>query len=173
MFPKYTQAIAATGEIAERCKFDLPIGNSQMPKVPLPDGITASQHLRDKAIQGAIRLYGEILPVIQERLDQELEIIAQRGFEPLFLSVEDVLNFARQTSVPFSSRGSAAALLVARCLGISSPDPLRLNLYFECFLNPARTTPPYIVLIRISAPAGATRSSSMSLIHMAQSAWQS
>jgi DNA polymerase III alpha subunit len=66
------------------------------------------------------------------------------GFEPIFLIVEDVLNFARQTGVPFSSRGSAASSLVAHCLGITSPDPLRLNLYFERFLNPARATPPDI-----------------------------
>ena len=143
-FQRYPQAIAATSEIAERCKFDLPIGTSQMPKVPLPDGVTAAQHLREKATQGAIQLYGEITPVIQERLDHELEIIARMGFEPIFLIVEDLLNFARQKGVPFSSRGSAASSLVAHCLGITSPDPLRLNLYFERFLNPARTTPPDI-----------------------------
>jgi DNA polymerase III alpha subunit len=143
-FQEYLQAIAATGEIAERCEFDLPIGSSQMPKVPLPHGVTAAQHLRDKATEGAIQLYGEITPVIQDRLDHELEIISRMGFEPVFLIVEDVLNFARQTGVPFSSRGSAASSLVAHCLGITSPDPLRLNLYFERFLNPARTTPPDI-----------------------------
>lgn len=66
------------------------------------------------------------------------------GFEPVFLIVEDVLDFARQKGVPSSSRGSAASSLVAHCLGITSPDPLRLNLYFERFLNPARTTPPDI-----------------------------
>ena len=143
-FQQYPQAIAATNEIAERCKFDLPIGSSQMPKVPLPDGVTAEQHLRGKATRGAIQLYGEITPVIQDRLDHELEIIARMGFEPIFLIVEDVLNFARQKGVPFSSRGSAASSLVAHCLGITSPDPLRLNLYFERFLNPARTTPPDI-----------------------------
>jgi DNA polymerase III subunit alpha len=143
-FQQYPEALAATSEIAERCKFDLPIGSSQMPKVTLPNGVTAAQHLRDKATRGAIRLYGEITPVIQNRLDHELEIIARMGFEPIFLIVEDVLNFARQKGVPFSSRGSAASSLVAHCLGITSPDPLRLNLYFERFLNPARTTPPDI-----------------------------
>jgi DNA polymerase III alpha subunit len=50
------------------------------------------------------------------------------GYEPIFLIVEDILNFARQTGVPHSSRGSAASSLVAHCLGITSPDPLRLNL---------------------------------------------
>jgi len=143
-FQQYPQAIAATGEIAERCKFDLPIGSSQMPRVLLPDGVTAAQHLRAKATQGAIQLYGEITPLIQDRLDHELEIIARMGFEPIFLIVEDVLNFARQKSIPFSSRGSAASSLVAHCIGITSPDPLRHNLYFERFLNPARTTPPDI-----------------------------
>ena len=143
-FKKYPEALTTTLEIAERCRFELPIGGSQMPTVPLPDGVTATQHLREKATQGAKRLYGEITPAIQERLDHELEIIARMGFEPIFLIVEDVLNFAMQTGVPFSSRGSAASSLVAHCLGITSPDPLRLNLYFERFLNPARATPPDI-----------------------------
>jgi DNA-directed DNA polymerase III PolC len=143
-FKGYPEALAATMEIAERCKFDLPIGRPQMPTVPLPAGVTASQHLRDKAIMGAKHLYGEITPAIQARLDHELEVIARMGFEPIFLIVEDIMDFARQTGVPFSSRGSAASSLVAHCLGITSPDPLRLNLYFERFLNPARTPPPDI-----------------------------
>jgi len=143
-FKGYPEALAATLEIAERCKFDLPIGKSQMPTVPLPVGVTAAQHLRNKATEGAKNLYSEITPVIQARLDHELEVIARMGFEPIFLIVEDIMDFARQTGVPFSSRGSAASSLVAHCLGITSPDPLRLNLYFERFLNPARSTPPDI-----------------------------
>lgn len=143
-FKEYPEALAATMEIAERCKFDLPIGKSQMPTIPLPVGVTAAQHLRNKATEGAKSIYGEITPVIQTRLDHELEVIARMGFEPIFLIVEDIMDFARQTGVPFSSRGSAASSLVAHCLGITSPDPLRLNLYFERFLNPARSTPPDI-----------------------------
>lgn len=143
-FRDYPRALAATLEVAERCRFDLPVGRSQMPTVPLPAGVSASQHLREKATLGARRLYGEITAEIQERLDHELEIIARMGFEPVFLIVEEVLRFARQKGVPFSSRGSAASSLVAHCLGITSPDPLRLNLYFERFLNPARATPPDI-----------------------------
>lgn len=143
-FHQYPEALAATIEIAERCSFDLPIGISQMPTVPLPDGVPVAQYLREKAYQGAARLYGEITLPIQERLDHELNIIARMGFEPIFLIVEDVLDFARQMGIPYSSRGSAASSLVAHCLGITSPDPIRLNLYFERFLNPARTTPPDI-----------------------------
>lgn len=143
-FRKFPEALSATMEIAERCRFDLPIGKSQMPVVPLPPGVTVTEHLRNKATEGARKLYGEITPVIQARLDHELDTIARMGFEPIFLIVEDILNFARETGVPYSSRGSAASSLVAHCLGITSPDPLRLNLYFERFLNPARVTPPDI-----------------------------
>ncbi|MEP7133569.1 MAG: aminotransferase class V-fold PLP-dependent enzyme [Chloroflexota bacterium] len=143
-FQEFPEALNATMEIAERCKFNLPIGKSQMPIVPLPDGVTAAQHLRNKATEGATKIYGEITPIIQARLDHELDTIARMGFEPIFLIVEDILNFARETGVPYSSRGSAASSLVAHCLGITSPDPIRLNLYFERFLNPARTTPPDI-----------------------------
>ena len=143
-FKEFPEALQATMEIAERCHFDLPLGKSQMPVVPLPEGVTAAQHLRDRATAGAIEIYGEITPQIQTRLDHELEVISHLGFEPIFLIVEDILNFARETGVPYSSRGSAASSLVAHCLGITSPDPLRLNLYFERFLNPARVTPPDI-----------------------------
>ena len=143
-FKEFPEALHASMEIAERCCFDLPLGKSRMPIVPLPEGVTISRHLRDKATTGAKELYGEITPQIQARLDHELEVIERMGFEPIFLIVEDILNFARETGVPYSSRGSAASSLVAHCLGITSPDPLRLNLYFERFLNPARVTPPDI-----------------------------
>jgi DNA-directed DNA polymerase III PolC len=143
-FKHFTKALQATQEIAERCKFDLPIGVPHMPAIPLPPGQTATQALRERAEAGARKLYGEITPEIRARLEHEIAVIAGMGFEPIFLIVEDILDFARQTGVPYSSRGSAASSLVAHCLGITSPDPLRLNLYFERFLNPARATPPDI-----------------------------
>ncbi|MBN1305099.1 MAG: DNA polymerase III subunit alpha [Anaerolineales bacterium] len=143
-FSGFPAALAKTEEIAERCRFDLPLGTANMPKVPLPKGLTQSQLLRRKAEAGALQIYGKITPDIRSRLDHELETIARMGYEPIFLIVEDVLNYARETGVPYSSRGSAASSLIAHCLGITSPDPLRLNLYFERFLNPARQTPPDI-----------------------------
>ena len=143
-YPHFPAALAATEEIAARCKFDLPLGVAHMPTVPLPPGLTAAEYLRQKAEEGARRLYGEISAAVRARLDHELEVISRMGYEPIFLIVEEILDFARQTGVPFSSRGSAASSLVAHCLGITSPDPLRLDLFFERFLNPARSTPPDI-----------------------------
>ena len=143
-FRPYPKALEAIGELAERCRVDLPVGVPHFPEVPLPPGMTAAQHLRKKAEEGAKKLYGPITPVIRERLDHELEVISNLGFEPVFLIVEELLNFAREKNIPTASRGSASSSLVAHCLGITTPDPLALDLYFERFLNPARTTPPDI-----------------------------
>jgi DNA polymerase-3 subunit alpha len=144
LFKDQPTALAATGEIAGRCGFDLPLGIAHLPAVPLPAGRSAAQVLRTKAEEGARHLYGDLTPVIRQRLDQELKVISQHGFEPVFLIVEELLAFARREGIIFSSRGSAASSLVAHCLGITSPDPLHHDLYFERFLNPARSTPPDI-----------------------------
>ncbi len=138
------EAIKNTSKVAELCNWQLPLGEVHFPKIPLPPGMSISQVLREKAESGAKKRYKRISAEIQSRLDHELKIIAERGYEPIFLIVEELLNFARQQGVPFSSRGSAASSLVAYCLEITNPDPLELNLYFERFLNPARSSPPDI-----------------------------
>ena len=144
IFQDFPASLTTTMEIASRCELELPLGVPRFPKVPLPPGKSATQVLRQKAEAGARRLYGQITPEIRQRLDHELEVIAGRSFEPVFLVVEEILRYAREKNVPYSSRGSAASSLVAHCLGITSPDPLALDLFFERFLNPARTTPPDI-----------------------------
>jgi DNA-directed DNA polymerase III PolC len=143
-FKNYPAALAAQAEIAARCQIEFPLGGVRPPHIPLPPGTNASQLLRQKAEAGARRLYGQMSEAIQARLDHELQAISQLGFESVFLIVEEILDFARRSGVPSSSRGSAASSLVAHCLGITSPDPLRLDLYFERFINPARSKPPDI-----------------------------
>ena len=142
--PNFPQALAATQEISERCQLELSLGELHFPDIPLPDGVSSQELLRQKAQAGAIKLYGQITPELQAHIEHELSVIGEYGYTSLFLIVEEILNFARQQGIPFSSRGSAASSLVAHCLGITSPDPIRLNLYFERFLNPARATPPDI-----------------------------
>ncbi len=143
-FDDLPEALAAGGEIASRCRVKLPLGAAHFPQVELPEGMSADELLKQKAEAGALRLYGAISPPIRQRLDHELGVIAASGFAPLFLVMEEIIAFTRQAGVPYSSRGSAASSLAAHCLGITSPDPLRLNLYFERFLNPARSSPPDI-----------------------------
>ena len=166
-FEAFPEALAANQEILEMCSLELPLGKPHYPAFPMPDGEKAaagdaqtddssqllgtdgSQEqslalLRERAYQGAKQLYGELTPELEHRLEGELASIGGYGYSTLFLIVQDILAFARQRGIPFSSRGSAASSLVAHCLGITSPDPIRLNLYFERFLNPARATPPDI-----------------------------
>ena len=131
------EAIENTNRVAELCNWKLPLGEVHFPDIPLPPGKSVSQLLREKAESGAKKRYKRITAEIQSRLDHELKIIAERGYEPIFLIVEELLNYARQQGVPISSRGSAASSLVAYCLEITNPEPLSLNLYFERFLNPA------------------------------------
>jgi DNA-directed DNA polymerase III PolC len=144
LFEELPQALEASIEIASRCRLELPLGTAKFPQVPLPPGKTAIQVLRQKADAGARRLYGKITLEIRARLDHELNTIGERGYEAIFLIMEELIQYAHAIDVAVSSRGSAASSLVAHCLGITSPDPLRLDLYFERFLNPARSTPPDI-----------------------------
>lgn len=138
------EALNNIQQITERCNLTLPIGKTHFPTFPTPNDISQSEHLRNCAFAGAKAIYKTITPQIKDRLDYELSMISEMGYEPIFLIMEDVLNHARKLGIPTSSRGSAASSLVAHCLNITSPDPLALNLYFERFLNPARKKPPDI-----------------------------
>ncbi len=140
----YPNALAATVEIAAQCNLELPLGKALFPEFKLPENKTVDKWLAEEAERGAIRRYGELTRPLRERLQHELKVIAKRGYAPLFLIVQDIVNYAQRANIPISSRGSAASSLVAHCLGITSPDPMRLNLYFERFLNPARKSPPDI-----------------------------
>jgi DNA polymerase III subunit alpha len=143
-FSRLPEALDNLRKVEARCNLELPLGQTHFPTFPTPDGKTQSEYLRSKAYQGAKTIYKNFTPKITQRLDYELQIISDLGYEPVFLIVEDVLNYARKLDIPTSSRGSAASSLVAHCLNITSPDPIALNLYFERFLNPARKKPPDI-----------------------------
>lgn len=78
----------------------------------------------------------------QQRLDRELEIIAQRNFSAYFLICHDIVSFARRQQFEHVGRGSGANSIVAYCLSLTNVDPIELDLYFERFLNPQRSSPP-------------------------------
>jgi DNA polymerase-3 subunit alpha len=143
-FSQFPQAVKATLEIAERCSVALPISMPHYPEIELSSSQTSGEILRQKSYEGAAQRYGQLIPALRQRLDHELEVIRQSGYSSLFLMMAEIIDFTRREGIPFSSRGSAASSLVAYCLGITIPDPMRLNLYFERFLNPARATPPDI-----------------------------
>lgn len=148
-FADLPEALAGSRQVAERCRLELPVGTAHFPEFSLPPGKTVLDVLEQKARLGAHKIYApgpdQPLPgAVAARLDHELDVIAQTGYAALFLIVEDILSFARRKGILFASRGSAASSLVAHCLGITTPDPVAHNLYFERFLNPARHSPPDI-----------------------------
>ncbi len=128
-----------TEEIAERCRFELPLGKPQFPEFRTPDGSTATAFLRRLAWEGAQRLYRPPqLPAVHAQLDEELGIIGAVGYEDYFLITWDLLQECRRRGLEWITRGSAADSLVCYSLGISGVCPIRFELYFRRFLNRER-----------------------------------
>ena len=124
-FHEYPDALQTTAEIAERCRFEPAFGIHHFPE--LEEDAPPLDILQRKALAGAVQRYGQITPEIRQRIMHELGIIEESGFASIFLIMEDILQFCERADIPVSSRGSAGGSLVAHCLGITTPDPLRLK----------------------------------------------
>ncbi|AEN72878.1 DNA polymerase III, alpha subunit [Rhodothermus marinus SG0.5JP17-172] len=142
------EMMANTGEVADKCRFQLPTGKLLMPHYPIPPEYNGDMdaYLRDLVFEGGRRRYGDPLPHdVVERLEHELAIIKKMGFAGYFLIVQDFTTAARRLGVRVGpGRGSAAGSAVAYCLGITNIDPLKYDLLFERFLNPERVSMPDI-----------------------------
>ncbi len=148
LFGHVPGAIANTLAIAERCSVDLSFKGYRLPAFPLPEGETAAVFLRRLCAEGVQRRFGDqaFAPAITERLEYELGVISQMGFETYFLIVWDLCRFAREQGIWYNARGSAAGSMVAYALEITLVDPLQHGLIFERFLNPGRVSMPDIDL---------------------------
>jgi DNA polymerase-3 subunit alpha len=141
------EALVNTNEVADKCTFELPMGDLLMPHYPIPDGFeNMDAYLRHLAFERATERYGEDLPqTVVNRLDHELNIIADMGYSGYFLIVQDFTEAARELDVRVGpGRGSAAGSCVSYCLGITDVDPIEYDLLFERFLNPERVSMPDI-----------------------------
>ncbi len=141
------EALVTPNKVADKCKFDLPMGDLLMPHYPIPDEFEGmDEYLRHLTFQRAKERYGEPLPQqVVDRLNHELGIIADMGYSGYFLIVQDFTEAARELDVRVGpGRGSAAGSCVSYCLGITNVDPLEYNLLFERFLNPERVSMPDI-----------------------------
>jgi DNA polymerase III subunit alpha len=139
-------ALASTEEIAERCDVEIKLGQLLLPRFPTPDGVEPGEMLRELAIEGLRHRYGDPIPAeARERLDFELGVIADMGFESYFLIVWDFVKYAKENGIAVGpGRGSAAGSIVAFGLEITDLDPLANGLLFERFLNPGRKSMPDI-----------------------------
>ncbi len=140
LFPHCPAAIDNTVRIAQSCKTDWDFSAIIFPAYRNLSADKAMVELESRARSGARRRYGGIDKQVRARLQKELAIIGEKGFAHYFLVVEEIAAQSPRTC----GRGSAAASLVAYCLGITHVDPIRHNLFFERFLNPGRTDPPDI-----------------------------
>jgi DNA polymerase-3 subunit alpha len=145
-FSRWPEAVATTLEVAERCKVEIELGQLLLPRFPTPDGEEPAAMLRRLATEGLRRRYGDPAPAeARERLEFELSVIAEMGFDSYFLIVWDFVRYAKDSGIAVGpGRGSAAGSIVAYSLNITDLDPLANQLLFERFLNPARKSMPDI-----------------------------
>ncbi len=148
LFAEIPESLSNTVAIAERCKVDLSFKGYHLPEFPVPEGHTTGTYLRALCEQGARHRYGEraASPHIRERLDYELKVIHDMGFDAYFLIVWDLCRFAREQGIWYNARGSANGSIVAYTLEITLVDPIQHGLIFERFLNPGRISMPDIDL---------------------------
>lgn len=137
--------LAETVIVAERCHFDLGKLGYEYPQEIVPAGHTPTSWLRELTYQGAANRWPKgIAKETRAQLEHELKLIAVQKYEPFFLTVEDVVRFARQQGILCQGRGSAANSSVCYALGITEVDPARSNLLFERFISIERAEPPDI-----------------------------
>lgn len=148
IFAEVPEAIANTMLIAERCNLDLSFKGYHLPEFDVPAGYTPETTLRELCEAGLQRRYGSRAedPAVRQRLDYELGIIHQMGFDTYFLIVWDLCRYAREQGIWYNARGSAAGSIVAYTLDITLVDPIEHGLIFERFLNPGRISMPDIDL---------------------------
>ncbi|MEX2235048.1 MAG: error-prone DNA polymerase [Cyclobacteriaceae bacterium] len=145
LFRKYPDAILNTQAIAGRCKFSLDELKYQYPKEIISEGRTPQDELRFLTFQGAERHFGEVIPEkVMATIEYELAFIEQMKYAEYFLTVYDIVRYARGQGILCQGRGSAANSTVCYCLGITSVDPSKFDLLFERFISSARNEPPDI-----------------------------
>ena len=145
LFRGHENALTRTIEIAERCRFDLDQLRYDYPIDPVPVGHTPDEELAHLTWMGAAGRYPNGVPdKVRTQVTYELELIAKLNYSPYFLTVYDIVDFARKRGILCQGRGSAANSAVCYCLGITAVDPSRLDLLFERFISAERNEPPDI-----------------------------
>lgn len=155
VFQEIPEAVQNTTEIAAQCRFDFPSSRHFLPQFKAPQGMALSDYFDQvtrESFQRRIQALKEKrgngfsnLPEYEQRLEKELKLVKEMGFESYFLIVWDLIQKAKQEDIPVGpGRGSAAGSLLAYSLGITDIDPIEYGLLFERFLNPERVSLPDI-----------------------------
>ena len=145
LFRQYPDAIRRSLEISESCRFSLDELKYRYPKEITSNGRTPQEELTFLAWKGAHERYGDTIPdKIRSAILYELAFMEEMNYAEYFLTVYDIVRFAREQHILCQGRGSAANSTVCYCLGITSVDPYEFDLLFERFISSARNEPPDI-----------------------------
>ena len=145
LFRGHEGAIRRTLEIKERSGFSLNELRYDYPDEPVPSGKTPQSHLKDLTWRGASKRYPKGIPDnVQKILRNELTLIGTLDYAPYFLTVHDIVAYAKSRKILCQGRGSAANSAVCYCLGITAVDPIEVDLLFERFISMERKEPPDI-----------------------------
>ena len=137
--------VDATRDIAGRCRFSLDELRYEYPEEIVPAGTTPAAHLRRLVEAGAARRWPAGPPApVRQLIERELALIAELGYERYFLTVHDLVEFARGRGILCQGRGSAANSAACYALGITEVDPARMSMLFERFISRERNEPPDI-----------------------------
>ncbi len=144
-FATLPEALSRNIDIAERCSFCLSQLRYEYPEELAPSGQTPFEYLQQITVQGARERYaGKVPDRVQHQLNHELQLIQELKYEAYFLTVWDLVRFARKQGILCQGRGSAANSAVCYCLGVTSVDPATTDLLFERFVSKERDEAPDI-----------------------------
>ncbi|QYJ96051.1 error-prone DNA polymerase [Shewanella alkalitolerans] len=131
--------------LARRCHFSLDELKYEYPAEVVPAGMLASDYLAQAVREGAKRRFPDGVPDrVKAQYEKELELIAAMAYEYFFLTIYDIVCFAKSQQILYQGRGSAANSVVCYCLGITEVDPTKINMLFERFISKERNEPPDI-----------------------------
>ncbi len=145
LFAAMPEGVERTREVADRCTFSLDELRYEYPEELCPPGRTPFDYLRELTWQGARERYPDGIPrKVGDLLNHELKLIEEMRYEAYFLTVWDLVRFARDRGILCQGRGSAANSAVCYCLGVTAVDPDRFETLFERFISRERDEPPDI-----------------------------
>src|SRR5579884_3756310 len=145
LFSAWPQALEATLEIADFCRFSLDELRYEYPEEIAEPGLSPFEDLVKRTWAGAKNRYPQGIPEnVKRQLEHEFKLIQEREYAPYFLTVHDVIQFAESKGILCQGRGSAGNSLICYCLGITQADPVERGLLFERFISAARNEPPDI-----------------------------
>ncbi len=143
LFSDLPEAITNTQKIVDSIEdYDVSFGRVEPHFLDLPEGKTQKEYLKELAYEGLKGKYPKIDKELTDRLDYELKIIDDKGYNDYFLVVRDFVTFCRENGIVVGMRGSGCGSVVAYSIEITDIEPIGWELYFERFLNPERPSPP-------------------------------